>query len=678
MAIESLLQSNVETSQDGMVECGGYRINTNMMLPQFNIGNSVAYEAYSGTDKLNKLIALVQEETLPSRVNVAKLLVREPSSYMMRAYHEQPTLWSDGAKRRVLIQQYPNIPKLFPTLDSRIKPMPVSTLITALIEPFGNLFNYMKSMRSYHGFIRPDNMYWDGGESSAVLFGPAHAGPPLYYQDYRFLNIQSTLCEPILRGDGDLVDDLYAFGVCIISVLLGYVPASDMTPQELLEEKILRGSYTTYLRDRRFKDTISELLRGILHDNVDKRWNEDEFSEWLLGRKQSPAQQFLPRASAEPIIIDELSYYTLQDVYVLHQKNWQTIKTLVETGRLFMWIRKNFSDMPIYGAMRELLSNPITNTSNKDHLTAMVLMTIWPEGGVVYIGKNFRPDGIVAYVSHNYDDQNVINFAIEIYEIELVEFWFALLPPRAKKKKRHLTRYNNFMDVMLSNNIGAGITRAMYENNVGVICQSPLLSKEAVTLPQEIIPALESLASTKQLNPNAIWIDEHFAGFIMAHLTHKPTGEITKLFDPKIKHFNKLKAQMAIFVILWKEFHRDQKFFATTKYLAIAMRPICEQYYSGAVQKNVEKMLLITGKKGDFNALLNLVEDQSTLRDDAKRFLKAQDEYDRLCVETRNQFMELAHIGRTAAETGGELSMVVSGLGSAVITVVLFVFQLFF
>ena len=675
MAVESLSQMDVE-SEGSIIECGGYRVNTSMPLPQFNIGNSRAYEAYSGKD--SKMLALVQEDNLPSRVNVAKMLVRDPSSFMMRAYHEEPIMWIDGVKKRTFIQQYPNMPKLFSALDTKHKPMPVSTLITALIEPFGNLFNYMKSMRTYHGFIRPDNMYWDGTENSPVLFGPAHAGPPLYYQDHRFLNIQSALCEPILRGDGDLLDDLYAFGVCIISVLLGYVPASDMNPQELLEEKILRGSYITYLRDRRFKDTIAELLRGILHDNIDKRWNEDEFSEWLLGRKQSPQQQFLPRSAAESIIVDEQPYYTLQDVYVLHQKNWQTVKTLVETGRLFMWIRKNFSDMPIYGTMRDLLSSPIAITSNKDHLTAMVLMTIWPEGGVVYMGKNFRPDGIVAYVCQNYQDKEVINFALEVYDMELVDFWFELLPPRAKKKKRNVTRYHNFMDVMMSNSISSGVTRAMYENNVGMICQSPIMLKEAVVLPQEIIPALESLASTKQLNPNEIWVDQHIAGFIMAHLTHKPTGEITKIFDPKVKHYNKLKAQLAIFVILWKEFHRDQKFYATTKYLAIAMRPICEQYYSGAVQKNVEKMLLITGKKGDFNALLNLVEDQSTLRDDAKRFIKAQDEYDELCTETRNQFMELAQIGRTAAETGGELSMVVSGIGSAMITVVLFIIQLIF
>ena len=111
MAVETIINSG--DAQDGMISCGGYSINPSLPLPQFDIGNSLAYEAYSSSGKNNKMLALVQEADLPSRVNVAKLLVREPTSFMLRGYHEQPTTWTDGKKKRIFIQQYPNIPKLY-------------------------------------------------------------------------------------------------------------------------------------------------------------------------------------------------------------------------------------------------------------------------------------------------------------------------------------------------------------------------------------------------------------------------------------------------------------------------------------------------------------------------------------------------------------------------------------
>ena len=667
------VQDNPAIKTDGTIECGGYTIDPSQSLPQYNIGSALAYQAQ--TKAGNKMLALVQSDDLPFRINNAKILIRDPCNNMLRLYHEQAVTWLDGTNKRVAIQQFPAIPKLLSSLHDKRKPIPHTVIMNILIEPFGQLFNYMRHRRLYHGFIRPDNIYWDGSETSAMIFGPTHTGPALYYQDYRFLELNNSLCEPVLRGEGDLDDDLYAFGITLMSALLGYVPANDLSPHELLEEKILRGSYACYAQNVKFRDNIAELLKGILHDNIEKRWDEDEFSEWLLGRKQSPQQQFLPRRANEPIIIDDRKCYTLQELYILHHNHWETIANTVETDQLSMWIRKNFSDLPIYNSIRNLFSKMDKN-NNKDTLAAMILMHIWPEAGAIYKGKNFFPDGIILYMGIHAEDNKVIKFVHEVYETNIVQFWAELLPTKMKKRSRYVTRYNNFMETLNNKSIGWGLSRAIYDNLYGMNCKSPILLDENVVMPQEILPTFEKLASQKKLRPSDILIDHHVAGFIMAHTVNKPTGDISKFDDRRVRLDGKLKAQLSILTSLAREYHREQKFPFLTKYMVLSLNAVIDKCYANSTKRKLNKSLLMAGKKGDLNALLRIINDQALIIEDTKRFLTAQDEYNHLCLETRQQFMNLANIKQRSAQTGGELSMVVSGIGSAAISVIIFLIQL--
>src|ERR1700737_3063030 len=92
------------------------------------------------------------------------------------------------------------------------------------------------------------------------------------------------------RGIGSPADDLYALCATIAFLMFGKSAVAELSDEQLLAEKIGRGSYATLLGGARLAGPIIEVLRGLLADDPRERWAVQDLEMWLEGRRQVPRQ----------------------------------------------------------------------------------------------------------------------------------------------------------------------------------------------------------------------------------------------------------------------------------------------------------------------------------------------------------------------------------------------------
>ena len=213
-----------------------------------------------------------------------------------------------------------------------------------IMEPLVNGVRAMDAVDHPHRAINPANVFFMDEAMTIVALGDCATVPPSYDQPMLFKTIERAMAGRGGRGRGGFPDGVYALGVTLVMLMLGYNPVAKLSDEDMLAAKMEQGSYAAICGNARLPIPLLEPLRGMLNDNVEERWGLDQLKGWLEGQKQPSLRQI-------PIIKYDFPYrFEGRDHISPRTLSWALSRhrekalTAINDDALIGWLRKGVKD----------------------------------------------------------------------------------------------------------------------------------------------------------------------------------------------------------------------------------------------------------------------------------------------------------------------------------------------
>jgi len=161
--------------------------------------------------------------------------------------------------------------------------------------------------------------------------------------------------DPEARGEGTQADDIYALGVTILSLLLGKPPMETEEPGVIIQEKIAKSSFAALMPKTRFQFNITELLRGMLHDDPQLRWNLRDIDAWLNGRQSAPKQLAQVKRAAVALQIGTEKAENARSASYLLGNDWPSAAPIIRAATFDKWLNDSLNDSEVLGHIRAVV-----------------------------------------------------------------------------------------------------------------------------------------------------------------------------------------------------------------------------------------------------------------------------------------------------------------------------------
>ncbi len=375
-----------------------YTIRSNQPLPELSSPNAEAFTAEDKRDPNRRLVALICKPELPPRVNVMRALKGVNVLGLQQMVEWGPMTWPPvGRQCMTVIYDRPAGGRVVTSLRGESRRVDEYDITRKVIEPLAAAIKELTSRGITHRAMRPTNLFFMDAAGDRLAFGDCVTAPPAFDQPMLFESVESGMCAPIARGSGTYADDLYALGVTILFLLLGRNPVAHLDDEALLRQKIQFGSYATLVGDERLPLPMIEVLRGLLCDDANQRWDIESLDLWLQGRRLSPLQQRVEKRAARAFPFQGKEYLNCRELAVAMARNWDLAIPPVLEGKLELWLRRAIEDKERAAAVADVVRSALAGGADKraaaDLMLSKVLMLLDPGAPIRYKGFNGMPDG---------------------------------------------------------------------------------------------------------------------------------------------------------------------------------------------------------------------------------------------------------------------------------------------
>jgi len=614
-----------QASAAGCVLDGRYQIYPDKPLPPLDspMANAVAATDLRGAGR--EMFALVCRSDLLPRIDIIPQLSRLIRQPMITPVDAGAVDWPETGGRRLVIVFDRNFgERICQSSDKTITPMREDQLVQTVVTPLAVALKEMSERYVAHRAIRADNLFYTDASRQAVIFGECVSAPPGLSQPVMYEPIDSAMAMASGRGMGTTADDLYAFGAMLAFLLTGGEEMAGMSDEEIVEAKIVRGSYSALIGQARVSLSIMEPLRGLLCDDVTERWTVTDLELWLGGRKLSPKQPMLPVRAARSIVFSGKEYWTKLSLSYAMGRSWSEAGQLVVGGVLERWVRRALSDDDAGEALKEVMQMAAVTSDGEERLASKALIVIWPDLPLRYKSVSVRIDGLLDAFAIDYHDQEIRQIFVEMIKTKLPQIYLQSMStarPDQVVLMKTFDMINFFLD---RQGMGSGLERALYESNPAWPCQSPLIQDQYVYEIDDLLPALERVVARG--DPNQEIVDRHIAAFCAARLRSFSERILRELG----KHDDLATFRLGVLHLL-AEVQRNsgtkQKCPALCQWLARSVQPIVDSYHNRTYRVRLAEEIGHASSKGDVLELLFLLDSLEARNQDTGGFERAKKEY---------------------------------------------------
>ena len=482
-----------------------------------------------------------------------------------------------------------------------------------------------------------------------MVFAQCLTAPIAVTQPVVYETIESGLAAPAGRGEGGLADDLYALGVTTLALLIGHTPCLGMSDDEILRRKMASGSYMALVGLERVSLTMMEPLRGLLNDDALERWGLEDLVYWINGRRLSPKPQTLPQKAGRAFTVGESGYMTSRDLAQALSTSWDESVEYVRNGTITTWIRRSSVTTTWRMRRRKLPVHP---------RSVRTTTTAW----------------LRERVSRSIPVRQFATVSSVPRSTALGRCWRPSLTCPMHMKCSGQCYVSIWFHIGLSVKAAHGIERAIYDLNPNQPCLSPMLEREYVNSVDELLPALERVAQ-RQKGEVKQYVDRHIGAFVAARFRISVNSELHDM-DNRTNQYIPIVAAARLLSSV-QENQPTRLFPALSLEIAKILEPATNRFHSRRQRKRVRDELRRVSKQGRIFELLNAVDNQAMLSADARSFQGAVMEYaysvkaqEQLDYETQNR-SSLSEL------TGAQVSSVISGFVTTVVTLVIALVWLF-
>ena len=659
------------SSQEEVVFAGRYNIQPGVVLPHLSTSTARAYLTLDAEDPKRELYALVLNHEVPARLTAILAAKNIAHDALLKPIRWGRVDWvGSGREEIVIILPQPPGPPLLQSMESTTQYWTVREIKRDLLMPIMDLLRRMEEDRLTHRNIRPTNLYRRVNDDS-VISGQIYSAPPGYEQPSMFEPIERAMCAPICRGIGDLSDELFALGVTIMVLGLGYNPAAGMDEEELLERRIAKGSYSALLGKNKLHTDLAPVVRSLLRDEEHERWTLVDLSNWVNSGQVNPAQPMPVARADRPLELGGRSAYTARELAHALNANWDAAVKLSGDDTIEKWVDRSLNDRDLAKEISEcgLLGASGPRQMTDDIRLSRIITTLDPIGPIRYRRIAMMPDGTgPASIQAVLQKELSAEYTSMILG-KMMNFWHEK-QPRPKTWMLPASEIVEKAAIYLSDTApGFSIERCVYELNPALPCLSPHLKGSVALQPRELIDTLERHAESGEL-----LFDRHIAAFFAARITGRIDRELHDLARAS-GDAEKSEAQLRLLAFVQSKNSATPAKHLYKMFLE-KLQPIVSKYRNVRLREEMLRAAEKAASKGNLDSLVRILDNSKKRRWDERGFAVASRRYAALGVEMQKMQTDEKRLQRQAQLLGRQIAANVACVASLAVIAALVISKL--
>ncbi len=656
---------------------GHIEIDPNRALPQHNVGRNKAYKAVSRGRVSGSLFALICERHYVPRRNAASVYASIVNPALLPLVSYGKVYWPP-AKQERYVMVYKDVlgERLLSDDQESALGWKEDTVMDKIVKPMANILQDFRDKDFVHGSIRPSNMFLGKGSSQSryLILGDCLSMQASYTQPVLYEPIERAQADPVARGSGTLTDDLYSFGVSLAVIMRSRDPFSSKDDEHIIREKLSLGSYAAITGNDRFKGSILELLRGLLHDDPLQRWTTDEVLIWLDGRRLSPKQALKRKKAARPLsfIGKKFTQPELLAMSVDILPN-ETVK-IVEDGSLEQWLTRSLDDKKAAERLVEAYQSSTKlgrGAGYEDRIVANVSSVLDTMGPLRFCSLRVAGDGIGNGLYEAVVLKQDIKVFANMFLQSIAMNWVTATENPNLDITGLIAKFDSCRGYMRQNKFGLGLERCLYLLAPEAPCLSAKVQDYYISSPEELMYAFESLCE-KGETPH-LFLDRHSIAFLSVH---DPKSIDPFLYDlNSVDDRKKLLANLKCLATLQKRSKLD-KFPYIAKAFSKRFHILYDRFHDKKIREKLEESIEKFVKLGNLSKIVNVLDSPEVHESDSKGFHAAQIEYAELRDEQEKLDEQLKTADKFGIVAGKDFAALVScGLSVLAMVVILYFFM---
>ena len=650
-----------------------YLIDGGTPLADLDSPSAKAYQVEDRRDPGRKLFALICTPGLPPRTAAMAMLKGAVHPGFLPLVEWDVVEWAPlGQRCMVVIYERPEGGRVWDAILSKEIRISEYDLPRRIIEPLCTGLSELAELGIRHRSIRVTNLFFMDEEHQQLVLGESTTTPPGFDQPMVFEPVERGLAAPGGRGEGESGDDLYALGVLMVFLILGYNPVEKMSDDELFQAKIEQGTYATLCGKTRVPLSLLEPIRGMLSDDPTERWGIDKLELWINGRKMAPIQKKPAQRASAPLGFMGRDYGNPRILArALSQHPVDAARLIREGKELDTWLRRSLGDANLAdlvgGAVAQAKVHEGGPLGSDDVLVSRVCIYLDPAGPIRYRGLAFLPEAFGPTMAVELLRRDDLQLPAEILSRELHTTWAqaqAGINPDVTLISKTFGQLKGFLNI---DEHGYGIDRCLYEANPSLPCQSPLVIKDYVVAIEDLLPALDRAAG--HVDAKAKPMDRHLSAFITARFNQDIQPHLKALSSPKEDTF--LIGMLSLLAFLqWKL--RTETLYGLSSWIGGLLGPAINTFYSRSTRREIERDIPRLVRKGSLPELFDLIDNADKRRADADGYATARSEF-QVCEAEIREIEGIEGSREAKAQKTGQQSAAMSSIVfSMIIVTILF------
>jgi len=661
-----------DNTSGGRINAGRYEIDSSRPLPHFSHAFADAYECFSGDTGQPDHVAIVIKDRYPVQRNAIDKCLSNEIKTLMALRTTLPVKWSDNSQRYALIYRQP------PGKAIAVNNRPIYDALTedvirkSIIRPVFEALIGLGRLGLFHGNIRPDNIFCalNVNEDSEAVLGEFASSIPGINQPVLYETVERGMADPQGKGAGSISDDIYALGVTVSVLLHGRNPLEGKSDRQIIEDKIIHGSFAVFAEGLRLSPVMSEFLRATLNDDAHYRWGLEQLVSWMEGNRTPAKVSSLGVKAQRALDFNGKKYMRPRMLAKDLCDNVIEAAQLIENGMVVKWVERALNDQNMADTISAAISQANIGGHTpgfEDRLVCYVSMAMDPHAPIRFKGLKLFPQAIghaLAYAMLK--GQPIQNFG----ELIRDRYGWVWLNHRLNAPDAHLTLVHA-IDVasktITRRGLDHGIERCLYELCPDVPCLSDLFKNHYVMNSYTLLLALNDIApKSKDLKP----IDRHIASFTVVRDTHDNAG-LMLIIDGS----DPMRRSLAL-LTLYQQIQKradSPKLPQFCEWMSKDIDLVIQRYHNLPLKESLQKHVAKEIKVGDLNRILTMIDSPAQVRKDETDYAQAVKDYAAFSYERDTIRINLDLKKNFGQESGQYVAMVISLIisGALITTMIL-------
>lgn len=601
---------------------GRWEIDGEARLPEFDRRSAQAFTALDRLNPGRPVLALVACGELPFRARAARQLKQAKSPGLLELLACGPVPWpAPDRARPVFIYERPKGGPVAAAFADAIAQGREMAALRTVICPLLDALRTLTRLDVAHRAIRPDNIWFAGADGQRPVLGCGLVGPAGIDQPLAYEPIERALASPAGRGEGTQADDVFALGVTMLALATARDPAGSRTDEQLLAERINKGSFSALTEHHRLPAPLFDALRGILVDDAPARWKVRDVENWLEGGRPVARPCRLPAIPDVPFSLAEEQHVSLRGLARAMLRHPVPAARALHSCALENWLRLAMHDP---ATAKRLADAKALSRSSADVLLARAAIILDPIGPIRYQDMAFVPDGFGPELAQMVISGRPVRAAAEILQFRLPQQRAEARPSDQAPDPEPAPGFAPLAGWFQDAHPGQGPERCLYESNPGLHCLSPAIRGRFVIALDQLLPALDAAAGSAKAGPTPV--DRHVAAFVAARFPDdlsKPLRRLAKS-DPA----EQVMGQVGLLASVLARYPAPS-LPRLTAWLGRSTRPVAAAYHRRGTRAAVDADLRKAAAGGDLAHLDAVVNDHKRRRADQEGFEAAKADYAR-------------------------------------------------